>query len=273
MSDPEIFVTTQVLDSSIQIPSPPTLLNELNALLDGPNVSLNRVAELLVRDAGITALLFKLSSSPAFGGRKAAESIDQVIALLGLPTVADLVRGLLLRASLYGNSPFYAWFWERSDEIAQLAGAVAAERRNFIRLPPGHVQMAALFHDCGMAMLAMRFPGYIDYFRQGAGHDYHWPWVQEADARFNTSHAVVGNMVARHWKLPAYVCEAVRLHHDNDIADRRVACLVATLQLAIHLHGLRAMKSSEAWEENKASALAALEMGESELQDMVELLG
>lgn len=270
MSDPELFVTAQVLDSSIQIPSPPTLLNELNALLDAPDVNLNKVAALLTRDAGITALLFKLASSPAFGGRKAPDSIDQVISLLGLTTVSDLVRGLLLRASLFGNDPFYAWFWERSDEIARLAMLVAADRRSVTRLPPGHVQLAALFHDCGVPILAGRFPEYVDSFRRGGGHEYHWPRVREADAHFNTSHAVVGGMVAKHWKLPAYVCEAVRLHHDSDIADSRVNALVAILQVAGHLHNRHGLSVDEAWEECKDSALAALDMSEHDLQDMEE---
>ncbi len=270
MSDPEIFVTAQVLDTSIQIPSPPMLLSELNTLLDAADVNVKKVAGLLMRDAGITALLFKLAASPAFGGRKKPDSIDQVISLLGLTTVSDLVRGLLLRASLYGNDPFYAWFWERSDEIARLAAVVAAERRAVTRLPPGHVQLAALFHDCGVPILAARFPDYITYFRQGSGHDYFWPRVREADARFNTSHAVVGNMVARHWKLPDYICEAIKQHHDNDIADRRVAALVAILQLATHLYNLHGLEADQSWEENKASALAALEMNTQDLQDLEE---
>lgn len=273
MSDPTLFATSQVLDSRIQIPSPPTLLGELNTLLDAADVNLKKVAELLARDAGITALLFKLAASPAFGGRKAPDSVDQVISLLGLGTVADLVRGLLLRASLYGDSAFYAWFWERSDDIARIAGAVAAERRSVTRLPPGHVQLAALFHDCGVPILAGRFPEYIDFFRHGAGHNYVWPRVKETDARFNTSHAVVGNMVAKHWKLPDYVCEAVRLHHDTAIKERRVAMLVAILQLAAHLYNLHGMKDDTGWEDNRDAALAALDMNEQDLLDMEEDLG
>lgn len=272
MSDPEIFITAQVLDSSIQIPSPPTLLNDLNTLLDAPDVNLNKVAELLMRDAGITALLFKLAASPAFGGRKTPESIDQVISLLGLATVSDLVQGLLLRASLYGNDPFYAWFWERSDDIARIAGAVAAERRAVTRLPPGHVQLAALFHDCGVPILAGRFPEYIESFRHGGGHDYLWPRVQEADARFNTSHAVVGKMVGKHWKLPAYICEAIGRHHENDIKDHRVASLVAILQLATHIYSRHGLSHDDTWDEHKASVLSALDMSEYELQDLLETL-
>ncbi len=272
MSEQKTAVTEQVLDSSIQIPSPPTLLNELNTLLDAPDVNLNKVAALMARDAGITALLFKLAASPAFGGRKTPDSIDQVISLLGLSTVTDLVRGLLLRASLIGDSAFHTWFWERSDEIARIAGAVAAERRAVTRLPPGHVQLAALFHDCGVPILAGRFPEYTEYFRLGAGHDYIWPRVQEADARFNTSHTVVGYMVAKHWKLPDYICEAVQLHHESIIKEGRVAALVAILQLATHLYNLHGMKDDTGWEEHRDAVFTALDMNEHDLADMEEHL-
>lgn len=267
----EIFVTAQVLDSSIQIPSPPTLLAELNALLDADDVSLPQVAALLNRDAGVTALLFKLAASPAFGGRKAPENLDQVIALVGLGTVADLVRGLLLRASLFGDSPFYAWFWERSDEIARLALAIAGELRSTLRLSPAHVQLAALFHDCGIAILAARFPDYSEAFRVGGSHVYHWPQVREVDARFNTSHAVVGNMVAKHWKLPGYVCNAVLHHHETEIKDAKVAALVAVLHLATHLYN-RQGTDHHSEDFDPAFVQAALDLSAFELQDLEERL-
>lgn len=272
MSSSELFAAAQMLDTSIQIPSPPTLLQELNDLLEQPEVNLGQVAQLLQRDAGITAMLYKLAASPAFGGRKPPETVDQVISLVGLSNVADLTRGLLLRASLYGQDRFYAWFWERSDEIARLSGLVAARFRSALRLPPGHVQLAALFHDCGIPILAGRYPEYIDFFRQGGAHDYHWPRVQEADARFNTSHAVVGQMVARHWKLPDYVVEAIRRHHETDIADAKVAGLVAVLQMAAHLYNLHGMKQDASWPEHQAFVMAALDLGEDDLHDLEEHL-
>jgi HD-like signal output (HDOD) protein len=52
MSQIEIFTAAQVLDSGIKIPSPPTLLTELNSLLDAPDVDIGKLAALISRDAG-----------------------------------------------------------------------------------------------------------------------------------------------------------------------------------------------------------------------------
>ena len=43
---------------------------------------------------------------------------------------------------------------------------------------------------------------------------------------------VVGFLAARHWKMPDYVCQAVRWHHDPINVEDQAATLIAILQTA-----------------------------------------
>ena len=271
MAKDEIFLTSQVLDSGIQIPSPPALLNELSAALDEPDVNLKKVTAILSRDGGVVAMLFKLAGSPVYGGRKAPDSIEEVINLLGLGTVGDLVKGMLLRAAFAPETPFLAWFWERADEVARLAAMLASKLRRTARIPPGHAQLAAMFMDCGVPMLIKRFPDYVNGFHgANTGLAYQWPKLKRLDADFATNHAVVGALMARHWKLPAYVCEAIQLHHEGPVSDERVGKLLALIQAATHLYSLHALGEDPGWQEVRAEALARLELNDHELEDLRE---
>lgn len=271
MSPIEIFATAQVLDSGVQIPSPPALLNELNALLDEADVNIGKVAALITRDAGATAMLFKLAGSPMFGGRKAPDTIEGVINLLGLSVVADLVRGMLLRNALSGPPPFYTWFWERSDNIADLAGNIAARLKS-LRIAPSHARLAALFMDCGVAVLADRHTQYIQALQTPSGYGYIASRVSEMDDAIKTDHATVGGLIAKHWKLPEYVCDAIRMHHDPEITSPRVTVLVAILLLAAHLYRQKGYNEDPGWDEARDRVMDTLHLGDHDLEELLETL-
>jgi HD-like signal output (HDOD) protein len=40
-----------------------------------------------------------------------------------------------------------------------------------------------------------------------------WIDLAEEDRKFNADHCVVGYLVARHWHLPEFICDAIRYHH------------------------------------------------------------
>jgi len=269
LSQIEIFTAAQVLDSGIKIPSPPTLLTELNSLLDAPDVDIGKLAALISRDAGATAMLFKLAGSPMFGGRKVPDAIDGVINMLGLSVVADLLRGMMLRAAMPNEAPFYIWFWERSDAIADIAGQLASKIRS-ARISPSHARLATLFMDCGVAVLTTRFPDYLQGFETPTGQGYLWPKVRQTDAQFNTNHAVVGGLIAKHWKLPEYVCEAIQKHHDTDFESPQVGSLVALMQLATYVYQQKRHNEDPSWDICGASAMERLQLNDDDVLDLID---
>jgi len=268
MSQVELFTAAQILDSGIQLPSPPALLVELDRLLAEPEVNMAKVAQTIANDPGVTAMLYKMAGSPMFGGRKAPDSVEGVASMLGLSTVTDLVRGMLLRASMADNSPFNVWFWQRSEEIADLAGRIAARHRQ-ARIQPGQARLASLFMDCGVPILVGRHADYKNAFESPDGHGYIWPRVKEMDAVIHTDHALVGSMVAKHWKLPEFVCDAIRKHHETDLAPGQVAKLVAIMRVAAYAYQRRGRREDPSWESSGPSAMQHLELADYELEELL----
>ena len=260
--------TDPILGMAVRIPSPPPLVDELKKLLDDPFSEIDAIAELVQKDAGITASLFKTLAKPVYGLRRPPETIAQAVSLVGLKAIADLIGGLSIQAAIYGDSPFYPWFWERANEIAGYAVAIAQRQRMVCNVFPEHAHLAALFVDCGVPILLQHIEKYEYPFITSKG--FIWPNVVEEDKRHNTDHAVVGFLAAKHWRLPAYVCDAIRWHHEPVNVNDKAATLVAILQTAIHIYNVYAMKDDHDWPQFHDKALNEIGVAKDGLKEFEE---
>lgn len=261
-------LTDPGLNMVVRIPSPPPLLDELHALLDNPKASMENIGKVVQTDAGLTASLFRTLTKPMYGIRRPPETVSQAISIVGLQTVAELVKGLTLESAIYGDSKFYPWFWERANDIARYASTIAWKQRTVCNLFPEHAQLAALFMDCGVPILIQHIEKYEYAFITAKG--YIWPNVWAEDAKFKTDHAVVGYLAARHWKMPDYVCQAVRWHHDPVNVEDQAATLIAILQTAKHIYNVHALKDDRDWVRHETSALAEIGVAKEGLKEFEE---
>jgi HD-like signal output (HDOD) protein len=223
-----------VLGSQISIPPQPAILLEIDRLINKPNNQITAIGNLINKDVGLTAAIFKLVNSAFYKPSTQITSIQKAITILGINQVANLIKGLLLRKSIGGNEVAYEKFWERSNEIALLTAIVARKQVSACNIAIDQAYLAGLFQECGVPILMQRFPDYCNTFRLNQGS--HWPNFHEEDKRFNTDHTVVGYLVTKHWNLPDFISQAVRFHHDRLSVEHAALTMVSILQMARHLH-------------------------------------
>ncbi|MHB9117236.1 MAG: HDOD domain-containing protein [Burkholderiales bacterium] len=223
-----------VLNSGISIPPQPSILLEIEKQVAKPGNSLVAISNLIAKDVGLSASVFKLVNSPFYKRRSPVESITKAITVLGLSQLTNIIKGMALRKALSGQEPAYENFWERSNEIANLSAIIAGKQISACNIAVDQAYMAGLFHGCGVPVLMQRFPEYCKAFRLNQGTN--WPSFHEEDQRFNTDHTVVGYLVAKHWNLPDFICQAIRFHHDNLHIGHATLTLVSILQMARHLY-------------------------------------
>lgn len=247
-----------ILDSGIVIPSPPIILQDINRILADPDASIGDIAALVKRDAGISAAIFKMAASPAFGLRRQPDTVDQALSMMGLSLVADLVKGMMLRNSVKCDPPFITWFWERSDDIARYAASVASIQRTVTRISASQAHLTALFLDCGVPILVDRYPDYVKFLASGKTFSYSTQQIRAADASVHTDHALVGYMVAKQWKLPDFVVQTIRHHHDTAIADHQIEMMVAVQRMATHIHNVRSSLEDSEWMDHQTSTISTL---------------
>ncbi|MGD9787427.1 MAG: HDOD domain-containing protein [Sulfuricellaceae bacterium] len=258
----------ELLKNGIQIPPRPSILAEIEKLLNSAGNNTNAIAKLIGQDTGLCAVVFKVVNSPFYGLSRPVDNISKALVVLGINQVVNIVKGIALRQAIGGQEAVYEKFWERSGDIAALSSIIAGKVISACNISPDQAYMAGLFHECGVPILMQRFPDYCKAFRLGEGNN--WPDFREEDRRFNTDHTVVGFLVARHWNLPDFVCQAVRFHHDRLHVDHSALTLVSILQMARHLYHKISGLAETQWDEMRDQVLQELGLGLDGLTEFEE---
>ena len=196
---------SDLVAKGVHIPPWPQVLRELKETLDSGDYDARTLARVLGKDAGLAAMVFKVSRSPVFAhGSKKLDRLDQVMMVLGIKQVLNIVQALALTAVLSSRESKAAFeaFWTRSEQIAKLAALIAEDRVSVCNVFPDQAYMAGIFRECGVPVLMLRFPDYcktVDLARTSC-----WPNIVEENQRCNLDHCVIGYLIAKHWKLPDF---------------------------------------------------------------------
>jgi HD-like signal output (HDOD) protein len=261
-------MTEQVLNG-ILIPPCPATLTSIMREAKRPTAEMSKLAQLISQDAGVVGPLLKLANSPFIGLRSKVTSVMQAVSVLGIQSTVNLVQNISLRQSIGGSSQSFDKFWERSSLTATIAEKIALK---FPNVSKDDAYIAALFHDCGIPVLMMKFPDYRDAVmtlcKQGKSI------CDVENVLFSTSHAVVGNMLTRSWMIPAHVSKAILHHHDPSIfaasenIEENVLDLIAIIHMAEcvideHLH-VREME----WPQFERHVLKQFELSGQEFSEL-----
>ena len=237
LSDDEGKSIKRLVDKGIKLPAQPAVLEELQHLLMRGVSDLRILARSISQDPGIVATLFRVTQSSAYLNLQPFESVEHILQAIGTKQTYNIVQAVSLAHAVPAkhNAKAFEAFWTRSHAVAQLAMLIADERVSVCNIFPDQAFLAGIFHDCGVPVLMQRFTTYCkDMHLDEPGC---WIDLVEEDRRFNADHCVVGYLVAKHWKLPDFICDAIRYHHDMlNMGSHAARTMVAILQLAIQLY-------------------------------------
>jgi len=198
--------------SGIAIPACPDSLVSILRKAKRPDADLATIAALINRDAGIVGPLIQLANSPYIGLASKVSSVFQAISVLGMKNTINLVQSIVLRQNVGAPPRLFEKFWERSILSAIIAEKIAAK---FPVISKDDAYLAALFHDCGIPLLIMRFPKYRETVMTQCSSGKNI--IDVENDVFSTSHAVVGYFLARKWMFSPQICNAIQYHHDLSI--------------------------------------------------------
>lgn len=260
----------RLTQQGVKLPPQPRVLIELQKLLASSDYEMRSVARVIAQDPGITALLFRAARSPAFARAKNAQTLEQILMVVGVKQVFSLVQAASLSAAINDKTRrAFEIFWNRAHEIAQMASIIAGDRVSVCNVFPEQAYLAGIFHECGVPVLMMRFPAYCAALK--LDHTCCWPGLSEEDAKFNVDHTTIGYLVARHWKLPDFVCAAIRYHHELPHDETGAATtLVCILQLAIHFYHRMNHQDDPLWAVIGPTVLAEIGLAADEESDYLD---
>lgn len=264
----------RLLEGGVKIPAQPRVLEELSKLIGRQELDVRLLARVINQDPGLTALLFKVVGNAAYRQHQPFDSVDQILHAVGVRQTFNLVQAIALISAgdIRKNRSVYEAFWARSQAIGQLAMLIADERGADCHIFPDQAYLVGIFHDCGVPLLMQRFPSYCAEMKLGI--DGRWPDLAEEDRKFNADHCVVGYLVARHWRLPDFICDAIRYHHQIGESGMVEAArsMTAILQLAIDIYYCSQHAVNPEWERVKDDVQAELGLAEDSLPEFVDII-
>ncbi|MDX9944369.1 MAG: HDOD domain-containing protein [Azonexus sp.] len=263
----------RVLEGGIKIPPQPRVLDEFRQLMKRQELDVRLLARTIQQDPGLSAMLFKVVGNAAYRQHHPFTSIEQILHAVGVQQTYNLVQAISLiqAGAVRKDRAMYEAFWARSQAVGQLAMLIAEERVAVCNIFPDQAYLAGIFHACGVPLLLQRFPTYCHEMRLGIPG--RWVDWREEDRKFNTDHAVVGYLIARHWCLPDFICEAIRFQHAlGELEEHAARSMVAILQLAVEFHARDQRLPNPAWGEHQPTVLPELGLCEDTLPEFADIV-
>jgi HD-like signal output (HDOD) protein len=263
----------RLLESGVKIPAQPRVLEELRILMKRSELDVRLLARVINHDPGVTAMLFKVVGNSAYRQHQPFNSVEEILHAVGIRQTFNLIQAIALSGAgeIKKNRHIYEAFWARSHAVGQLAMLIADERVAVCNIFPDQAYLAGIFHDCGVPLLMQRFPTYCAEMKLGISGQ--WIDLAEEDRKFNADHCVVGYLIARHWNLPGFICDAIRYHHAiGEIGQHEARSIVAIVQLAVDIYYRDQRISSPEWDQIKAEVLPELGLNEASLPEFVDIV-
>lgn len=206
------------------LPAAPTIYHRLTETLAADLSSMDTVAKIIERDPALAAKVLQVVNSSYFGPAQNCASVAHAVKLLGGQTL----QALALMNGVFSSCRLPNVEGLSVDHLQKNALLTARLAKAICRNDQGETAfIAALLHDVGHLILAMRLPTDI-LTSLWAGRTTGEPTWQAEMAEIGTSHAAVGAYLLGLWGLPLAVVEAVALHHTpHQIKHSEVDVLLA----------------------------------------------
>lgn len=225
--EPVVFQGTIAVDSDERLPpvsvpklltgdaelvSLPGVYNHIVEVLNHPDSSSHKLAEVISKDANLTVRLLSLVNSPLYGFSGKIDSISRAVSLLGTNELTSLALGVSV-VRQFKNIPTELLdmdsFWRHSIRCGLFA-RIFAKHLNL----PGEEGFftGGLLHDIGRLIILERVPKHYSRAIVKARNDHVEMYRAEQEC-LQTDHSIVGKLLSMRWRLPTALTRMIGGHH------------------------------------------------------------
>lgn len=216
------FTIEQVLARANALPALPEIVARILEMLGDEDANAETLSKHIVSDPAVVGRLLAAANAGALGASGRVDSVRQAIMLLGIGRVRDITLATAIIDRFKAKPPFDAQrLWLHSVGVAVCAQEVARHAS----LDVDVAYTSGLLHDVGQLLLFAFEPAiYANVLQSRVERDID---IVDAEREYlGVDHAHVGGELARLWKLPEAVADAIASHHiadecepENEMAD------------------------------------------------------
>jgi putative nucleotidyltransferase with HDIG domain len=216
-------------DRTIELPPMPAAAAEVLSLCQHEATDAAKLSAVIHRDQAIASNVLRVANSAAYAAQVPCSSLQQAVGRLGLQLVSEIAMAVALRGRVFASptcADLLAALWRHSVLTGFFTKEIARLRRRNVEI----AFLCGLLHDVGKALLLGGVDTLLGRKDVALPVGYLLHAVEE-------QHVAAGMLLAREWRLPQQIAEAIAFHHDPVTAPRfaEVAMGVALAdQLAHH---------------------------------------
>jgi putative nucleotidyltransferase with HDIG domain len=193
----------------------PAIAMEVNKMLQDLDTSTKKLGDIIEKDQAIVSKILRLVNSAFFGLPSKVNNIPHALMVLGFNTVRNAVISIsVMDALALKNIPEgfeMKDFWKHSIAVAVTSKRLAEKTK---LCPPDDCFIGGLLHDIGKIIIAQSFRDIFIIILT---------MIRDKDCSFSDAekeiipmgHDEIGGHLAKKWKLPHDMVDAIKYHHSN----------------------------------------------------------
>jgi putative nucleotidyltransferase with HDIG domain len=225
------------IDQIRDLPTIPHVLLEINRMLVDPDISINKLKEVIEKDQAITAKILRLVNSSFYGMRTKIVDISQALVIMGFGAVRNSLAAVSV-IDIFRTKQRYDNFdirdlWKHSIAVAMTSRYIAEKAR---MASPHDCFVAGLLHDIGKLIMEEHLRdifGQVLALQKQEGISF----FAAENRILRVNHAMIGAHLVRNWRFPNHLVDAIEHHHEitKEAADFKLsACIFAANTVVNH---------------------------------------
>jgi len=257
----------------LKLPTLPQVALKINDIIDSPDATAKKVAQVISTDAVLSARMIQVANSPMIRTGAAADNVQTAVTRMGMGVVRNIVTSFLVNQLFHSKHDTLKkrlmQVWNHSAHVAAISNVLA---NHFTKLKPDEAMLAGLVHDIGKLPLILKAEDNAELVNDAASMDM-------LDEKL---HHVLGKVIVQTWGFAPEMITAVA-EHENLERDSEQLDLTDIVTVANFLsYACKQPRRTQAlWAEIPAfeklnlspeDSIAALEEARDEIAEIVKLL-
>jgi putative nucleotidyltransferase with HDIG domain len=212
---------TKLAEGNLELPLLPGVAMEITSAAAKDDVDARTIADMLKRDAALSAHVLRIVNSPLYSPRAQIVSLQQAVARVGASKIREIALVIACRTGVFkakGYEQEIDEVFKHSIGTALFAQEIARNTRNNVE----DAFLCGLLHDVGRPVLMQAVVTLLREARVTADRESVLALVAEL-------HESAGSALAKSWTLPDTVITALGHHHTTDLAQASVPVRIVAL--------------------------------------------
>jgi len=218
----------QIAERRLELPMLPGVAAEVLSLVQQESTDAARLSAVIHRDQTLASNILRVANSVAFAARVSVTSLQQAVSRLGMAQITEIAMAVSVKSRVFANplcAELLKGLWRHSVITGFFTKEIARLRRRNVEI----AFLCGLLHDIGKAVLLSNLDRVVTAGKAQVPMD-------ELTAALHEHHAAAGALLAKEWRMPEQLAEAVVCHHDYDKATKFAdsAMMVCLADLVAH---------------------------------------